>query len=175
MAVIAWGIGFTHPKGAIGDTSINAVVHIHVFTFFPIFGTRNPSRLIGRWQSRQGGQRRRIGGFVCRGLRVTHGIYHGVSAFGGVLVHQIVPRRISVNCPHRTFVGRSTMGVRRCRLVSSVDMFGRFSPQNVRIDQGKDMLRLQTRPSLLHLHGVAVVVRLTPRWVCNDRDCIGAL
>ena len=45
--VIAWGIGCTTSKNAIVDTPINAVVHIRLLPFFPMFGTRDPNGLIG--------------------------------------------------------------------------------------------------------------------------------
>ena len=76
MGVIAWRTGFTRPKGATGDTPINTVVHIRLFTLFPMFGTRNPN---GRWPFRPG-----VGSFLRRGFRVTQGVDGGVSGFGGV-------------------------------------------------------------------------------------------
>ena len=54
MGVIAWGIGSTRPKGAIGDTPIRTVVHIRLFTLLTMFGTRNTKGLIGRWRFRPG-------------------------------------------------------------------------------------------------------------------------
>ena len=54
MGAIALGVAFTHPKGAIGDTAINTVVHIRLFTFFPIFGTQKANWLIGRLRFRPG-------------------------------------------------------------------------------------------------------------------------
>ena len=86
MGVIAWRTGLTRPKGAIGDTPINMVVHIHLFTLFPMFG---------RWRFRPG-----VGGFLRRGFRVTHGVEGGVSGFGGVRVR----RSIGINCIHRGFI-----------------------------------------------------------------------
>ena len=44
MGVIAWRIRLTSPRGAIGYIPINMVVHIHLFTCFTKFGTRNPKR-----------------------------------------------------------------------------------------------------------------------------------
>ena len=63
MGVIAWGIQFTGPKGAIGGTPINMVVHISWLTMFPMFGTRHQNGLIERWRFRPG-----VGGFLRRGL-----------------------------------------------------------------------------------------------------------
>ena len=37
MSVIAWRTRLTRPKGVIGDTAINMVVHILLFTCFPMF------------------------------------------------------------------------------------------------------------------------------------------
>ena len=42
MGVIAWRTRLTRPEGAICDTPINMVVHIRLFTLFPMLGTRNP-------------------------------------------------------------------------------------------------------------------------------------
>ena len=41
MGDIAQRTGLTRPKSAIGDTPINMVVHIRLFTLFPMFGTQN--------------------------------------------------------------------------------------------------------------------------------------
>ena len=60
MGVIARRTGLTRPKGALGDTPINMVVHIRLFTLFPMFGTRNPKK---RWQFRPG-----VGGSFAGGL-----------------------------------------------------------------------------------------------------------
>ena len=85
--------------GAIGDTAINMVVHIRLFTLPPMFGTQNPKRT---WRFRP-----EVGSFLRRGFSVTQCVDGGVSGCGGVRVCRI----IRVNRIHRGFIVRSAMGV----------------------------------------------------------------
>ena len=51
------------------------------------------------------------------------------------------------------------MGVRHRRLVPPIETIESFYIPDVFLGQGIDILRLQTRPALLHFHGVAVCMR----------------
>ena len=132
VGVIAWGIGFTDQNGAIGDTPINAIVHIRLFAVSPKFGIRNPNKLIGRWRFRPRGRRRRVGSPLSRGFRATHCIDGGVFRFGGAWV----PRSIRMSRIHRGSVGRKAMGVVQRCLVSFIETFESFSLRNLLIGQG---------------------------------------
>ena len=112
MGVFACGMGLTHARGAIGDNPINAVVHIRLFTFFAMFGTRNPNELIGRRRCRPV-----VGGFPRLRFRLTHGVDGGISQFGSVRVR----RSIRINRIHRGFMGRRAMGVGHRRPFSSIE------------------------------------------------------
>ena len=147
MGIMAWRTWFTCPKGAIGDTRINMVVHICLFTLFPMFGTQNP---MGRWRFRPG-----VGGFLRRGFRMTHCVHGGVSGFGGVRVRC----SIRIHRIHRSFIARRAMGVGHRPLVSSIATIESFPLRNVFMGQGVDILELQARPTLLHFHSVAACVR----------------
>ena len=147
MGDIAWRTGLTGPRGAIGDTPIHMVVHIRFVTLFPMFGTLNPK---GRWRFRPG-----FGGFLQRGLRVTHGVDGGVSAFCDVRVC----RSIRINPIRRGFMVRGAMGVGHRRLVSLVEAIESFPLPDVFTGKGVNILRLQTRPTLLPFHSVAACLR----------------
>ena len=51
------------------------------------------------------------------------------------------------------------MGLGHRPLVSSIETIESFPLRDVFMDQGVDILRLQTRPMLLHFHSVAACLR----------------
>ena len=99
MSVIALRNRLARPKGAIDDTPINMVVHLCLFSCFPMFGTRNPK---GRWRFTPG-----VDGSFRRRFSVTHGVDGGVSGFGAVRVRG----SIRINRIHRGFIVRRAMSV----------------------------------------------------------------
>ena len=86
---------------------------------------------------------------------MTHGADGGVSGFGGVRVR----RSIRINRIHRGFILRRAMSVHHCRFVSLIEAFKSFPLRYPFISKGVDLLRLQSRPTLLHFHSVAACVR----------------
>ena len=64
------------------------------------------------------------------------------------------------------------MGVGRRRLVSSIEIIESFPLRDLLMGLGVGILRLQTGPTLLHLHSVAACVRCVVElqdqllWIC---------
>ena len=68
MGVIARGVRFLHPNGAICGTPVNAVLHVRVFRFPPMFGTRYQNGLIGTGDGGMGDKEGRVKEFLAVGF-----------------------------------------------------------------------------------------------------------
>ena len=86
---------------------------------------------------------------------MTHGVDGGVSRFGGVTVRC----SIRINRIHCGFIVKRAMSVGQRRPVSFIEAFESLPLRDIFMGKGVDILRLQTRPMLLHFHSVAAWVR----------------
>ena len=86
---------------------------------------------------------------------MTQGVDGGVSGLGGVRVRGST----RINRIHRGSIVRRAMTVGHLRLVSFIEAFESFPLRDVLMGKGVDILRLQTRPTLLHFQSVAAWLR----------------